>query len=197
MSRREVVGVFVLGLAVLVSMGFFIAKGSSGGADLPVRPVPTIAVPTPTPTYRNSTTPVIGGQAPPAPIGGWRLAFLSYAENNIPLPLDFSSAPTLDLAYEAPPFADLPSNAWGVEATGLINMPPGPAYAFTIQHTGQVQVFIDNVEVADQGGASLPLHLRVDLKGKAGGATTIRIVARSTGAPFVLKYTPPDPYVPE
>jgi hypothetical protein len=194
MHRREVVGLVLLVIAVAVSAGFFAtgSKDDSGGrVALPIQtPVP----PTPTPANRNRTTPSLNAQFPPVPDRAWQIATVSFAENNVPLAVKVETRRAIDINLTAPPSPDLKEGVWGVQAAGDFLLTAEP-WAFVVEHTGDVQVLIDGVEVAAQPGAPLPVLLRVDFVGKGSVSTTIQIIARATSELFILKYHAPAPIV--
>jgi len=92
--------------------------------------------------------------------------------------------PTLEFASAGAPF-QLKDGAWGIDAAAGFILNPG-RYAFDLEHTGPVQVFVDNLEKAQEGADAngLSLHIEFDSKG---GVSVIHIVANDTGGPFRLK----------
>jgi hypothetical protein len=188
MRRREWVALVVLAIAV-VAAGFFVVDSSG----TPRLAVPTAAPQGPAPTPQDVIPAPSGLPAStlPPPSAPWKVQFVSNDTVNRGAIIREASLSTLNLVFDGPAFSDLKDDAWGIDAAAGFILSPG-RYAFVVEHTGPVDVFVENFEMARQGANPAGQSLRIEFESK-GGVSLIRIVATDTAGPFRLKFATPDP----
>jgi hypothetical protein len=177
MRRREWVALVVFAIAIAVAAGFFVVDSSGR----PRVPAPQEALPTPL---------ALPASILPPPSGPWKLRFVSNDTSN-PGAIHEGSILTLDLILDGSPFPDLKDDAWELDAAAGFILNPG-RYAFVVEHTGPVEVFVDNQEIAREGANPAGQSLRIEFQSK-GGSSVIRIVETDTSGALRLKFTTPDP----
>jgi len=181
MRRRDWVGLAVLGMALVISVRFFF------GATDQMSREPVLATPQPNVTAASAA----GGNVLPAPTSSWTAQFTSTA--NPTTNVVTTVLPALDLNFNGAPFYGLPDDQWSIDVAAGFILEPGH-YAFGLEHDGDVQVYVDNKEIAadpDPAGAtSRTINIGFDTKG---GVSVIRIVADDKGGTFKLKFVTPDP----
>jgi len=193
MGRREIVGIIVLVVAVVISATFFLVGGSDSGGR-PALPVVVDPTPTATPINRNASTPFIAANPLPQPAGGWQVQSLSNVESKeIGVPVRTQRFLVIDFAFVGSPSPDLKDDAWSLDVTGTFTLPPGP-YAFVVDHLGPVRIFIDGKEVAAASSFPVAQGIRVDFT--SAGASVVRILAPDQGGRFLLTVHDPGPFVP-
>jgi len=190
-GRREWVGLAALVVAILLAAGFFVVD-TGETAHLPkITPTPA---PQGTPATPQDMVPAPSGLPTsilPPPTGPWKVQFISNDASNKGAVAAEGSLPGLDFSMDGAPSQALKDDAWGLDASAAFILPAG-RYAFDIQHTGPVDVFIDNVEMARQGANAAGQCLRIEVESK-GGVSVILIVANDTGGPFRLNFVTVDP----
>ncbi|MEO9254968.1 MAG: hypothetical protein ABI305_05480 [Tepidiformaceae bacterium] len=182
---REVVGLAVLGVALVIGYLFLDPSAGESSSAAPGQiylgqPVPpTVKVePTATPTPDAPSTRAKN------PATGWFIQFyeLSGADE---LANGQGFTPTLDLAFPGAPFPDFKDDSW--LATATANFPVDGRTQITIEHDGDLRVFVDDKEVLHDEDASSANTVTVKFD-HAPGTARVRIEERDVSGPFELKF---------
>jgi hypothetical protein len=182
---REVVGLAVLGVALVIGYLFLDPSAGESSSAAPGQiyrgePVlPTVKVdPTATPT------PELPSKQAKNPAAGWFIQFFELHGTD-ELENGQGFAPTLDLAFKNAPFPDFKDDQWLVRASA--DFPVDGRTALTIEHDGELRVFVDEKEVLHDGDAASPNTVTVKFDHEPGTAH-VRIEGRDVSGPFELKF---------
>lgn len=147
-------------------------------ADRTAGITPGAATPTPSPTPE----PPIDANQP----NGWQVTFNIVTGSGNAISDGFTSVEKLDLSYPGAPFLDMKDDAWGITALAQLQSDRGGDWQFQLEYQGSVKVYINDALVAEGQSGSLAT---LDVKGPNTGASgVVKIDARDTGGPFVLKW---------
>lgn len=181
---REVVGLAVLGVGLVI--GYLFLDPSAGESSsaapgqiyrgepvLPTVKVEPTATPTPEPAFSTAKNPATG----------WFIQFYElHGTDELANGQGFT--PTLELAFPKAPFPDFKDDSWMVRASA--DFPVEGRTQLSIEHDGDLRVFVDDKEVLHDEDASSANTVTVKFDHTPGTAH-VRIEGRDTGGPFELK----------
>jgi hypothetical protein len=185
LGRREVVGLAVLGVALVIGYLFLDPSASESSSAAPGQiylgepVVPTAKVaPTATPTPDQPFSKARN------PAAGWFIEFFEiHGADELASGQGFT--PTLDLAFKNAPFPDFKDDQWSVHASA--DLPVDGRTQLTVEHEGDLHVYVDEKEVLhDEAGASAnTVVVKFD---HAPGTAHLRFESRDVSGPFELRF---------
>jgi len=116
----------------------------------------------------------------------WRLTFYESAVSGGDILTGDSFIERLDLVSEGAPFRDMRDDGWSAFLSAQVAAAAG-RNGFAIEYDCAVAVFVDDREVARGENPDGPKRLDVAFD-HAGGEAALRIEARDTGGPFLLRW---------
>ncbi len=178
MNLRDIVGLGLFIVAALIAASFCLENNpNSRPGAIELGRVQNSGA-TPTPIARPH------GQELKDP-GPWAVTY-SPADSQPGQPFT-EPAPKLDLPFDRGPHDALPDDHWQLMATAaLATLAPG-SYHFSIQHDGDVRIYINGQQMANESDRNGTVDLDIDFDHK-GGSFEVRIEARDRAGPFVLRW---------
>ena len=181
---REVVSLGALGVAGFIGFMFLDPTSTESTSHTPGDIRLGATPPTATPTLEPTATPVpVARQAQPE---SWRLSYYESAVSGGDLLSGDSFVQRLDMVSERAPFRDMRDDAWSAFLSAPVSAAAG-RNGFTIEYDCAVAVFVDDEEVARGENPDGPTRLEVTFD-HDGGTAALRIEARDTGGPFLLRW---------
>ncbi|MCL4243141.1 MAG: hypothetical protein KJ048_17465 [Dehalococcoidia bacterium] len=181
---REVVALGALGVAAFIGFMFLDPTSTESTSHTPGDIRLGATPPTATPTLGPTATPVpVTRLAQPE---SWRLTYYEAAVSGGDILTGDSFVRRLDLVSERAPFRDMRDDAWSAVLSQQVDAAAG-RNAFTLEYDCAVTVFVDDEEVARGEDPDGPARLEVTFD-HAGGEAALRVEARDTGGPFLLRW---------
>lgn len=181
---REVVALGALALAGFIGFMFLDPTSTESTnytpGDIHLGETPPTATPTPEPT----ATPVpVARVAPPA---NWQLSLYERAVSGGDILTGTTFVKALDLAAARSPFTDMRDDAWSAAFEAEVHTTAG-RNGFALEYDCELVVLVDDAEVfrAENPGGTQRAEVAFD---HAGGKARVRIEARDTGGPFVVRW---------
>jgi hypothetical protein len=181
---REVVALGALGVAGFIGFMFLDPTSTESTSHTPGDIRLGETPPTATPTLGPTATPVPVTRLPQPE--SWRLSYYESAVSGGDILTGDSFIQRLNLVSERAPFRDMRDDAWSAFLSAPVSAVAG-RNGFAIEYDCAVAVFVDDEEVARGENADGPRRLEVTFD-HAGGTAALRIEARDTGGPFLLRW---------
>lgn len=132
----------------------------------------------------DAPTPTPAKQVNVAQPAGWNITYYTVGAAG-DIYEGRSAVEKLDLRFEkGAPFPDMRDGQWKVVLESNLEAEAG-TWQFELEYAGEVQVFVDDVEVA-KGASETPARLKVEVPGT--GSAIVRIEGKDTPGPFVLRW---------
>lgn len=181
---REVVALGALGVAGFLGFLFLDPTSTESTShtpgDIRLGEAPPTATPTPEPTA--TPVPVTRLEQPES----WQLRFYEAAISGGEILTGSSFLAELNLLAPGAPFRDMRDDAWSAVFEQQLATTAG-SNGFTLEYDCDLVVYVDEVEVARAENPDGPERLEVVFE-HGGGNASVRIEARDTGGPFVVRW---------
>ena len=168
-GKREVVGLLLFGIALAVSISFYLPGSSDGGPD-----TSSLNPRTPQPVTNSA-----GPAQLPRPLS-WQIQYFRDGERSSNSGKETS---ILNEEYETAP-SGYTDNAWRLRADATIQITPG-RYTFAIEHRGRVQVIVNGQAVG--GGSEAEGTIPIAFTARQ-STVRIRIEAQDRAGQFLVRW---------